>query len=150
MTVVVVSGGFDPVHCGHLDLFEQARKLGDYLLVIVNRDEFLIRKKGYAFMPLADRRRIIRELSIVNEVVASIDVDDTVCATLRMLCAVPSMRPNVFANGGDRASHDSPERPVCEELGIRMVDGLGPKVRSSSTLVANIKETQRGRAELAS
>lgn len=143
MTVVVVSGGFDPLHVGHLAYFEEARKLGDYLLVIVNRDEFLIRKKGYAFMPLEDRRRILRELRGVDEVVASIDEDQTVCATLRMLCAVPSMRPNVFANGGDRASIDSPERPVCEELGIRMVDGLGAKVRSSSELVKNIKEKQR-------
>lgn len=142
MTVVAVSGGFDPVHPGHLDLFQRARALGDYLVVIVNGDEFLRRKKGYAFMPLEDRRRVLRELRCVDEVVA-VDDDQTVCATLRMLCSVPSLRPTVFANGGDRASVDSPERQTCEELGIRMVDGLGEKVRSSSELVARVKEQQR-------
>lgn len=145
MTVVAVSGGFDPLHVGHLDLIAEARKLGDHLVVIVNGDEFLRRKKGYAFMPLEDRKRVLRELRLVDEVVAAVDEDMTVCATLRMLCSVPSLRVNVFANGGDRASEDSPERQTCEELGIRMVDGLGPKVRSSSQLV---KESQRaGRPE---
>lgn len=142
MIVVAVSGGFDPLHVGHLEMFEEARKLGDHLLVIVNRDDFLIRKKGYALMPLDDRRRIIRELRMVHEVIASVDEDDTVCKTLRMLCTIPSARPSIFANGGDRASHDSPERAVCEELGIRMVDGLGDKIRSSSTLVKSVKGRQ--------
>jgi len=135
MIVVAVSGGFDPLHVGHLELFEQARQLGDYLLVIVNSDEFLRRKKGYVFMPLAERRKIVRALRCVDEVVAAIDEDQTVCDTLRMLCSIPTMRPNVFANGGDRAKDDRPERPVCAELGIQMVDGLGPKVQSSSKLV---------------
>jgi len=143
MTVVAVSGGFDPLHVGHLHLMQEARKHGDYLVVIVNRDEFLVRKKGYAFMPLDERRAIIRQLRLVDEVVTAVDDDQTVCATLRMLCAVPSLRVNVFANGGDRSSADSPERTVCEELGIKMVDGLGSKVQSSSELVARIKEKQQ-------
>ena len=137
MIVVAASGGFDPLHLGHCEMLMRARDLGDYLVVIVNSDDFLVRKKGYCFMPLEDRLRIIRALKFVNEAVVCIDTDDTVRQTLRVV------KPHVFANGGDRTSHDSPERPVCEELGIRMVDGLGSKVRSSSDLVNSIMEKQR-------
>ena len=129
--VVAVSGGFDPLHVGHVRMIQAAAKLGSRLVVIVNGDEFLVRKKGYAFMPLAERIEIIRALRDVDEVVAAVDPDQTVRETLRLV------KPHVFANGGDRReAEDSPEAAVCRELGIEMVFNVGGgKVQSSSDLV---------------
>ena len=129
--VVAVSGGFDPLHVGHVRMMQEARKLGTRLVVIVNGDEFLVRKKGYAFMPLAERMEILRALRDVDEVVAVVDADQTVCETLRLV------KPHVFANGGDRRDMaDIPEAGVCRELGIEMVFTVGGgKVQSSSDLV---------------
>lgn len=129
--VVAVSGGFDPLHVGHLRMIQAARKLGTRLIVIVNRDEFLMRKKGYVFMPLDERMEILRGLRDVDEVVAAVDSDQTVCETLRRVKA------HVFANGGDRRSEaEIPEATVCRELGIEMVFNVGGgKVQSSSELV---------------
>ena len=129
--VVAVSGGFDPLHVGHVRMIQAAAKLGTRLVVIVNGDEFLIRKKGYAFMPLTERMEIVRALSHVDEVVAAVDRDQTVSETLRLV------RPHVFANGGDRRDAvDIPESAVCRELGIEMVFNVGGgKVQSSSELV---------------
>lgn len=135
--IVIASGGFDPLHVGHLTYLQCARQLGDKLWVIVNSDEFLVRKKGYVFMPFYDRVRIVGALSCVDAVFGSEDTDQTVCETLRWLRG-KTAEELLFANGGDRSSSDSPERPVCEELGIRMVDGLGPKVRSSSELCSKL------------
>jgi D-beta-D-heptose 7-phosphate kinase/D-beta-D-heptose 1-phosphate adenosyltransferase len=129
MKIVAASGGFDPLHVGHVEYLQQARSLGDKLVVIVNSDEFLIRKKGYAFMPLRERMAIVAALRYVDEVVACIDQDQTVCESLRML------RPNIFAKGGDRTIDTLPELAICSELGIEIVDGLGAKVQSSSDLV---------------
>jgi cytidyltransferase-like protein len=129
--VVVVSGGFDPLHIGHVRMIQEARKLGTRLVVIVNGDEFLVRKKGYAFMPLAERMEIVRALRDVDDVVAAVDKDQTVCETLRLV------KPDVFANGGDRRNAgEIPETAVCAELGIEMVFNVGGgKVQSSSELV---------------
>lgn len=129
--IVAVSGGFDPLHVGHVRMIQEAAKLGTRLVVIVNGDEFLLRKKGYAFMPLEERMELVRALRGVDEVVAASDRDQTVCETLRMV------RPHVFANGGDRRNMDEiPESVVCRELGIEMVFNVGGgKVQSSSELV---------------
>ena len=129
--VVAVSGGFDPLHVGHVRMIQAAAKLGTRLVVIVNGDEFLVRKKGYAFMPLAERVEIVRALRDVDEVVAAVDPDQTVRETLRLV------KPHVFANGGDRHNvEDIPETAVCRELGIEMVFNVGGgKVQSSSDLV---------------
>jgi len=129
--VVAVSGGFDPLHVGHLRMIQAAAKLGSRLVVIVNDDDFLVRKKGYAFMPLAERMEIVRGLRDVDDVVAAVDRDQTVCETLRLV------KPHVFANGGDRRdAADIPETVVCRELGIEMVFNVGGgKVQSSSELV---------------
>jgi cytidyltransferase-like protein len=129
--IVAVSGGFDPLHVGHVRMIQEAAKLGTRLVVIVNGDEFLLRKKGYAFMPLEERIELVRALRSVDEVVAAIDRDQTVCETLRVV------RPHVFANGGDRRNMDEiPEAVVCRELGIEMVFNVGGgKVQSSSDLV---------------
>ena len=133
MITVAISGGFDPLHIGHVEYMRKAKELGDYLVVIVNSDDFLIRKKGYAFMPLAERMAIVEALKPVDAVVACIDEDQSVCKTLEML------KPDVFANGGDRNRGNIPEAEVCSRLGIKMVDGLGAKVQSSSDLVAKLK-----------
>lgn len=129
--VVAVSGGFDPLHVGHVRMIRAAAALGTRLVVIVNGDDFLMRKKGYAFMPLAERMEILGALRDVDEVVAAVDRDQTVRETLRLV------RPHIFANGGDRrAEADIPEASVCGELGIEMVFNVGGgKVQSSSELV---------------
>lgn len=127
--VVAASGGFDPLHVGHVEYLEAARKLGDRLVVIVNSDDFLKRKKGYAFMPLSERMQIVSALRCVDAVVACIDSDQTVCETLKML------KPTIFAKGGDRFVSEIPESTVCKAFSIRVVDGLGPKLQSSSALV---------------
>jgi len=129
--VVAVSGGFDPLHVGHVRMIQAAAKLGTRLVVIVNGDEFLVRKKGYAFMQQAERIEILRALRDVDEVVAAVDPDQTVRETLRLV------KPHVFANGGDRReAEDIPEAAVCRELGIEMVFNVGGgKVQSSSDLV---------------
>ncbi len=127
--IVAVSGGFDPVHIGHVRMFRDAAGIGK-LVVILNTDDFLLRKKGYIFMPLDERKEIIESIKYVDRVVVSVDDDDSVCKTLAML------KPDVFANGGDRASRsDIRETEICAELGIEMVFGIGGhKVQSSSEL----------------
>ena len=100
MKTVVVSGGFDPVHIGHLQLFEEAKKLGDHLIVIVNSDKFLQEKKNFVFMPFNERKQIILGFSCVDEVIDSIDEDHTVRKTLQKLSS--NRKIDIFANGGDR------------------------------------------------
>lgn len=142
--VVAVSGGWDPIHVGHVRLFNAAKKLGDKLVVILNNDNWLRAKKGFAFMPEHDRKEILESLCAVDEVVLTShrgnDPDRSVCRELRKL------RPHIFANGGDRTITDArkktsslnPEVALCEELGIKTVFnvGRGGKMRSSTELVS--------------
>jgi cytidyltransferase-like protein len=138
--VVMVSGGFDPVHIGHVRMFEEARKLGDELIVVINNDNWLKFKKGFAFMTEDDRKEIIESFRPVDRVVLTSHAPNTddisVCAELRMI------QPDIFANGGDRKSDNIPEYALCEELGIEMVFnvGYGGKIRSSSELVQKQRE----------
>jgi cytidyltransferase-like protein len=127
---ICISGYFDPLHVGHLEYIERSKKLGDYLVVIVNNDHQAQLKKGRAFMPAVERVEIIRALKWVDEVVLSVDDDRTVCKTLRTLNPLP----NAFCNGGDQTNQAIPEKPICDELGIMLVDGLGDKIQSSSWL----------------
>ena len=137
--VVAVSGGFDPIHVGHLRMLEEAAKHGS-LTVIINSDNWLKRKKGYVFMPWEERAELISELSCVARVVEAKDDDRTVCETLKEL------RPDIFANGGDRVSKTTPEARLCEELGIElMYDVGGDKVRSSSILVKEVTQKKRSK-----
>ena len=137
--VIAVSGGFDPIHVGHLRMMKQAAKHGK-LTVIINSDEWLTRKKGYVFMPWEERAELISELSCVARVVEAKDDDRTVCETLKEL------RPDIFANGGDRVSKTTPEARLCEELGIElMYDVGGDKVRSSSILVKEVTQKKRSK-----
>lgn len=124
--IVAVSGYFDPLHVGHIDYLEMAAELGDELVVIVNNDYQASLKKGKSFMVEADRVRIVQALRCVDKAFLSVDVDRSVCKSLRLLA------PDIFANGGDRANHEIPESKVCTELGISIIDGLGNKIRSSS------------------
>lgn len=126
---VVVSGYFDPLHYGHIQLFREARKLGR-LTVIVGTDEQLIGKKGFFFMPFEERQRIISALSCVDSVCGALDKDGTVRRTLKEL------KPDIFANGGDRTDDNIPEKEICEECGIQMVFGVGgSKSNSSSSII---------------
>lgn len=128
MKTVAVSGYFDPVHIGHLEYLKLAKKFGEKLIVIVNNNHQCVLKKGKAFMDEADRVEIVRCLKMVDEVFLSIDKDKTVCASLEFL------KPDIFANGGDRSTKEVPETSICKKYNIEMIDGLGDKIRSSSDL----------------
>lgn len=130
--IVCVSGGFSPIHIGHIRYFKDAKKLGDKLIVILNTDEFLKTKRGVVFIPYQERKEIIESIKYVDKVVRCIDKDQSVCKTLK------SLKPDIFAKGGDRTLGNIPERAICEELGIEMVFGVGGgKIQSSSWLLKN-------------
>jgi cytidyltransferase-like protein len=128
--VVATSGYFDPLHVGHLECLEKSKENGDWLVVIVNNDAQAALKKGKAFMPEAERVKIVDALRCVDFVFLSIDQDQTVVKSLA------AINPNVFTKGGDRFAGEIPEATICRALGIRMVDGLGVKIQSSSNLIA--------------
>ena len=128
MKRVAVSGYFDPIHLGHLEYLKLAKKLGEKLVVIVNNNHQCVLKKGKPFMDENDRVEIVRCLKMVDEVFLSIDKDKTVCASLEFV------KPDIFANGGDRSTKEVPESFICKKYNIEMIDGLGNKIRSSSDL----------------
>jgi D-beta-D-heptose 7-phosphate kinase/D-beta-D-heptose 1-phosphate adenosyltransferase len=128
LTSVAVSGYFDPIHVGHLEFLELAKKLGDNLIVIINNNLQAELKKGSTFMDEKDRMEIVAALRCVDEVFLSIDTDKSVCKSLEYI------KPDIFANGGDRSLDEIPETAVMKKYNIKMVDGLGSKIRSSSDL----------------
>ena len=128
MKTVAVSGYFDPIHVGHLEYLKLSKDLGDKLVVIVNNNYQCVLKKGKPFMDENDRMQIVKSLKMVDEVFLSIDMDKTVCASLE------AIKPDIFANGGDRATSEVPESLICDKYNIEMIDGLGDKIRSSSSL----------------
>ncbi|MDD5172753.1 MAG: adenylyltransferase/cytidyltransferase family protein [Patescibacteria group bacterium] len=135
--IVAVSGGFDPLHIGHIDMINEAKMLGDELVVILNNDNWLKKKKGYVFMPQAERKEILKALRLVDRVILTKhkpdDIDKSVC------CELKKLRPNIFANGGDRKPDGDPvpEVELCKRLGIKMIYNIGKrgKIQSSSWLV---------------
>jgi len=128
---VMVSGGFDPIHVGHVRMILAAADLGN-VIVAVNSDNWLMRKKGYIFMPWEERAEILKAVKGVTDVVAVGDSDGTVCEVLRRL------KPDMFGNGGDRTNKNTPEMEVCEKLKIEMIWALGgEKIQSSSDLVTD-------------
>ena len=130
--IVAVSGGFDPIHIGHLRMMKEAAEHGK-LIVIINSDAWLKRKKGYVFMPWEERAELISALTCEDKVIEAKDEDRTVCESLR------EINPDIFANGGDRGVNTTPEARLCEELGIELIWNVGGgKIRSSSDLVKEI------------
>lgn len=134
--IVAVSGGFDPIHVGHIRYIQEGKKLGDELVVILNNDNWLRKKKGFVFMPQEQRKEIIEAIAGVDRVVITDHEPD--CTDMSVCAALRSIRPHVFGNGGDRFADNIPEALVCCELGIETVFniGQGGKVQSSSWLTA--------------
>ncbi len=149
--VVAVSGGFDPIHIGHVRYFEEAKKLGDELVVILNNDNWLKQKKGFVFMPQKERLEIIKSIKYVDRVIftkhSSCSKDMSICRELE------SLKPDIFAKGGDRAKKDAdtassslhPEQILCRKLGIKIAfnTGRGGKIQSSSWLVKNFWKNKK-------
>lgn len=130
---IAVSGGFDPVHKGHIQMIREAAGYGN-VIVLLNSDDWLIRKKGYKFMSFEERAYIVGSIKGVTVVSYVDDNDGSVCAGLRRF------QPDYFANGGDRYETNTPEMEVCENLGIKMLWNVGGgKIQSSSELVAKAK-----------
>eukprot|EP00931_Biecheleriopsis_adriatica_P008435 TRINITY_DN109623_c0_g1_i1.p1 TRINITY_DN109623_c0_g1~~TRINITY_DN109623_c0_g1_i1.p1 ORF type:complete len:149 (-),score=37.59 TRINITY_DN109623_c0_g1_i1:72-518(-) len=130
--VVVASGYFDPLHYGHIEYLQRSKDLGDKLIVIVNNDKQASQKKGQPFMTARERVKLVRSLECVDAAIESVDQDMSVKRTLTLL------HPDIFTNGGDMKNAHVPEADVCQELGIKLVDGLGEKIQSSSWLINRI------------
>ena len=130
---IMVSGGFDPVHIGHIRMIIEASKYGD-VIVVANSDSWLFRKKGFVFMEFEQRAEILAAVKGVIKVSGVDDSDGTVCEAIRRL------KPDYFANGGDRKKHNTPEQTVCDELGVEMLWSVGgdDKANSSSDLVDRV------------
>ncbi len=143
--VVAVSGGFDPVHVGHVRMFNEAKKLGDELVVILNNDHWLTDKKGKEFMPEAERKEIIESFGAVDRVVLTKHAPGEYFTDKSVVRELRALGPDIFANGGDRVAGNIPEYALCEELGIKMVFniGWGGKVQSSSWLIEKAKKSEK-------
>jgi D-beta-D-heptose 7-phosphate kinase/D-beta-D-heptose 1-phosphate adenosyltransferase len=133
---IIVSGYFNPLHKGHLELFQKANATGDHLWVIVNSDLQRELKGSNAFMDEDERLIIVKAIGIVDKAIISIDKDKTQCATLRYLAKEYGTEFNLFfANGGDQNNDSIPEVAVCIKMNIRLLEGLGEKIQSSSWLL---------------
>ena len=139
---IVISGGMDPVHIGHVKMIKAAAELGR-VIVVLNSDEWLVRKKGFAFMSFEERKYLLENIKGVSEVSDVDDSDGTVCEALQRL------KPDMFGNGGDRTSDNTPEKEVCLDIGIRMVWNLGgEKIQSSSDLVRDFVRNRAANSDL--
>lgn len=138
--VVAVSGGFDPVHVGHVRMFEAAKRLGDELVVILNNDHWLRKKKRHVFMPEQERKEMIAAFGCVDRVILTGHGPDP--ADMSVARELERLKPDVFANGGDRLADNTPEVRVCKKIGCAMAFevGRGGKVQSSSWLLAKYLE----------
>lgn len=125
--IVCVSGAFDPLHVGHVRMLTGSAHFGE-LVVILNSDKWLIERKGYALMPWQERKDILLEIKGIQRVLAVDDSDGTVCSALE------EIKPYLFANGGLRVKENTPERQLCERLGIKMVWGIGGGEQDDYTL----------------
>jgi len=138
MKLVIVSGYFNPLHGGHLDMMEAASKLGDRLLVIVNNDKQQVLKKGKVILPQENRYRLIDALRVVDEVMLSIDEDPPVIDTLEIIAKTHPYDELIFANGGDRNSDkEIPETEICRKYNIRLEFGVGGATKSDSSTRIN-------------
>ena len=133
---IIVSGYFNPIHKGHLEYFNNAKALADELFVIVNNDNQRALKGSKEFQKEDERIFIVSNIKAVDKAILSIDNDRTVCATLEMIAKkYDSKFELAFANGGDQNNDTIPEKSICVEFGITMIDGLGDKIQSSSWLL---------------
>lgn len=133
MRVVLVTGGFDPLHSGHIKYFEAAKQLGDKLIVGLNSDDWLARKKGRPFMPLQERLTLVKALSVVDEVLTWDDSDDTACGAIFKLMATSGYGEEIiFANGGDRTKDNIPEMNTYHDK-IRFEFGVGGDNKTNSS-----------------
>ena len=136
LKAIIVSGYFNPLHKGHLELFEKAKTLGDVLWVIVNSDFQRALKGSKSFMDEDERLIIVKAIGVVDKALISIDKDKTQCATLHFLANEYGTEYDLFfANGGDQNNDSIPEVPICKEVGIGLIEGLGDKIQSSSWLL---------------
>ncbi len=136
MKVVIVSGYFNPLHGGHLDMIQEARAMGDKLVVIVNNDRQQVLKKGKIILDEKNRLRLMRALRDVNEVVLSVDDDPTIVKTLEMVARQHPGDELIFANGGDRDTENSiPEAAICKQYNIEMRFDAGQGKPDSSTRI---------------
>jgi len=149
MKVIIVSGGFDPIHSGHISYLKAAKKLADHLVVAVNSDAWLVKKKGKAFMPLEERMEIIKNISCVDEVIDF--ADDELGSAINAIKKVKTLYPNdeiIFANGGDRSKDNIPESFLT---GVKLLFGVGgEEKKNSSSWILNkwnqeIVERSRGK-----
>jgi cytidyltransferase-like protein len=137
-TIVLVTGGFDPIHPGHIEYFKAAKELGDELHVGLNSDAWLTRKKGRPFMKFIDRAAIIEELTVVDKVIAFDDSDDSACGAIYKTLATHSTIKIIFANGGDRTNTTTPEYKTYGDIpNVEFAFGVGGdnKMNSSSWIL---------------
>ena len=136
---IIVSGYFNPIHKGHLEYFNNAKAMADQLFVIVNNDHQRELKGSKEFQDENERMIIVSNIKAVDKTVLSIDTDRTVCATIRMIAEQFGEEFELgFANGGDQNNDTIPERVVCEQMNVELIDGLGDKIQSSSWLLKKL------------
>ena len=153
-SIIVMSGGFDPVHKGHLRMFREASWLGHHVIVGLNSDDWLSRKKGKPFMSFEERKEILEGFKYVNQVIPFDDTDNSACDLIKRVHSIyegdefehdyddaghqgmVDYYQIYFANGGDRTTDNTPEMDVCKNLGVTMLWGVGGgKIQSSSWLI---------------
>ena len=148
-SIVLVTGGFDPLHSGHIAFFKAAKKLGDKLVVGLNSDDWLTRKKGRPFMPFQERCEVIKNLSMVDDIISFDDKDDTAChAIFYMMSTTGHDTEIIFANGGDRTNKSTPEYEMYKnQYGVTFEFGVGgdDKKNSSSWILKEWKEPKTER-----
>ena len=133
---IIVSGYFNPIHKGHIEYFNNAKDLADELFVIVNSDLQRALKESKEFQKEDERLFIVQNIKAVDTAIISIDKDRTVCASIEAIFETYGDQYQLgFANGGDQDNNSIPEAPICKELGIQLIDGLGDKIQSSSWLL---------------
>ena len=147
-TIVIASGYFNPLHKGHVEYIYEAMKLGSNLAVIVNNDKQVLLKGSKPFMDMNERMNIVKAMKYVDYVIPSIDEDRSVSQTITKIITMyrtifgPETK-FVFAKGGDRTKRNIPERKVCDQFGIPIIDKLGKKIQSSSELLNMLEKLDK-------